>query len=113
MRSATRKRTGVDEDYKAWIRSLPCVACTAARGGNGSVESVFSPIEAAHVGERGLSQKCPDRETIPLCVRHHREGTYSLHKLGKNWWTLHGIDKTALIAELQDRYEKETRNGCS
>ena len=107
MRSATRKRTGEDADYLQFIAGLPCVACDkteALQGGRS---------ECAHIGNRGLSQKCPDRETIPLCARHHRTGTYALHRLGKNWWTLHGIDKDALVKELNERYEKEKSNGCS
>jgi predicted nucleic acid binding AN1-type Zn finger protein len=30
-------------------------------------------VEAHHAGERGLGQKCSDRETIPLCAAHHRQ----------------------------------------
>lgn len=108
MRSATKKRTSKDPAYLEWIRSLPCVVCARAIAKLGRTEFVQdTPTEAAHVGDRGLSQKCPDRETIPLCARHHREGTYSLHRLGKNWWKLRGIDKVALISELNARYEVE------
>jgi hypothetical protein len=32
-------------------------------------------VEADHAGARGLSQKCPDNECIPLCALHHRQRT--------------------------------------
>jgi len=45
-----------------WIRTQPCVVCFSKRN-----------VEAAHVGSRGMGQKCSDLETIPLCQPHHRE----------------------------------------
>ncbi len=108
MRSATKRKTGRDPEYLEWIRSLACVVCARVawrRTSEGVKQD--TPTEAAHVGTRGLSQKCPDRETIPLCAYHHRTGTYALHRLGKNWWKLHGIDRDALIAELQKRFQEE------
>lgn len=111
----------VDEDYKDWIRRLPCVVCWGFPGGyqpagschvywkyeneNGNV-SQRSSTECAHVGSRGLRQKCSDRETIPLCgFEHHREGKESAHKLGKLFWEHHGIDRDVLIAALNEAYE--------
>jgi hypothetical protein len=32
-------------------------------------------IEADHMGQHGLGQKCPDNETAPMCSGHHRERT--------------------------------------
>lgn len=32
-------------------------------------------VEVDHVGRRGLGQKSSDRETIPLCTKHHGERT--------------------------------------
>lgn len=61
--------------------------------------------EAAHVGQRGLSQKCSDRETIPLCAFHHRTGPESHHRLGKLFWKHHGLDRYELIRELQSQFD--------
>jgi len=66
-----------------------------------------TPTEAAHVGERGLGQKCSDRETIPLCAAHHRTGPESHHVLGKKFWQHHGLDRDEIVAELNRLYEKE------
>ena len=62
MRSATRKKTGKDPEYLRWLRTLPCAVreCSHCRG----LMRTWDVIEAAHVGLRGLSQKCPDREAV-------------------------------------------------
>lgn len=101
MRSATRKKTGKDKAYLEWLHTLPCsVSLCAERG-------VYQQIEAAHVGARGFGQKCPDSEAIPLCAWHHRIGPTSHHRLGKTFWVYHGMDKEALIAELNRRYTEQ------
>jgi len=101
MRSATKLRTGKDPAYLNFIRTQPCIAC--ARLGI----TQESRSECSHVGDRGLSQKCPDRETIPLCLRHHREGWDSQHRLGKTFWKHWGLDREKLFKELQDRFERD------
>jgi hypothetical protein len=113
VRSATRKRTGRDREYLAWIRSLPCVCCwqhvfwEIVRDGFAPGLYQNPPTEAAHVGERGLSQKCPDREAIPLCKWHHTEGPESHHRLQRRFWEKWGLDRDTLVKELNARYEKE------
>jgi hypothetical protein len=67
----------------------------------------FLKIEAAHVGERGLGQKCPDRQTLPLCIEHHTAGPHSHHKLGRGFWSFWKLDRYELIAEFNARYEGE------
>lgn len=112
MRSATRKGTGKDKEYREFVRSFPCVLCWGFPGvyqppgtcqvyweyeyslGNPSQET---PTESAHTGAHGASQKSDDRTCIPLCAwKHHREGTESYHSLD--------IDK--LVAALNQRYEE-------
>jgi len=104
-RSATLKKIGRDAKYLSWIRTQRCAIpfCTSNRW----PDEYSSQIEAAHVGQRGLSQKCSDLETVPLCMFHHRTGPHAHHVLGKKFWTLHGLDKDAIIKELQGKYEKE------
>ncbi len=124
MRSA-KSKGAKDPEYLAWIRSLPCVICfwlsESTRGliYSADREGVFcrclhypvqqdSRTEAAHVGTRGMSQKCSDREVIPLCGHlHHREGPKSHHKLGKRFFDHHAIDKDVLVAELNRQYETQ------
>ena len=116
MRSATRKQTGKDPRYLAWLRTQPCVACAAASRMAGRVLDTpiptpyHGPTEAAHVGARGLSQKCPDRQAIPLCAFHHRTGPHACHRLGKRFWTLFALDPDAVIREHGELYLQE--NPC-
>lgn len=112
-----------DRKYLAWIRILPCVVCYRHFWRH-FIERKFTLeeirilaalswerqrllTEAAHVGQRGFGQKCSDRETIPLCGHCHRTGPHALHRLGKNFWSFHGIDRRLLISELILRYEEE------
>ena len=113
MRSATKLRTGKDPAYLAWLHELPCVVCI---GGMDRLMTWLRPLqsapirqssrtEAAHCGDRGMSQKAPDRTAIPLCCEHHREGRCSVHKMGKRFWEYWGIDRDALIAFLNERFD--------
>ena len=88
---ARRKR---DLQYMAWIRTLPCICCGSRM-----------LVEAVHVGDRSLGQKCPDSQTIPLCAFHHRTGPYSHHRLGRKFWRFWNVDRDRLIARLIANYE--------
>lgn len=88
-----RRGLVLDARYLAWIRRQPCVCCGARRY-----------IEAAHVGARGLGQKCSDYETLPLCGNHHVQGPESHHVLGKNFFGHWGLDRNALIEKLNRQY---------
>lgn len=61
---ATRER---DVDFMLWVKTLPCLGARFS--------PCEGPVEADHAGSRGLGQKCPDDECIPLCTKHHRERT--------------------------------------
>ncbi len=97
-RAKPRRGTLKDPAYLDFIRGHQCCACKMW----GASQS--TPTEAAHVGERGLGQKCSDREAIPLCATHHRTGALAQHVLGKKFWAFHGLDRAKLIAQYQERY---------
>jgi hypothetical protein len=85
-----------DTAYLKFIRSLPCCVCFRDRG-----------IEAAHIGRRGMAQKCSDRETIPLCSAHHREQ----HRIGlREFAKVYELDVWELINQLQERPRITTRH---
>jgi hypothetical protein len=91
-----------DFPYLCWIKAQQCVACEALR-----IIS-FGRIYAHHAGQRGLSQKAEDRTAIPLCWRHHdRKSPDSVHTLGKMFWVRYGLDRAAVIADLNERYANE------
>ena len=59
------------EEYKRWLRKLPCARCK-------HVGSDTNPIVAAHVdiaGGKGASTKVADRHCLPLCNHCHIEQT--------------------------------------
>lgn len=76
-------------EYLDFIRRWGCVLATTY--------DCVGAVEAAHVGDRGLGQKCRDQETIPLCAYHHRTGPDSQHVMGKQFWDHHGINRAALV----------------
>jgi hypothetical protein len=123
-RKPRKRQSGDDPAYRAFVRSFGCVVCyrslLSPRQLGRSIYPDYpgigypgtrrqtSPTECAHVGRRGLSQKCPDYESLPLCaVEHHRIGPGSHHKLGKRFWGFHGLDRAELIAELQALYRAQ------
>lgn len=63
------------EEYKRWLRKLPCARCKCEAG------DLDNPIRAAHVDHagkgtpdaKGASTKVADAHSIPLCERCHRE----------------------------------------
>lgn len=125
MRSATKNQVGKHAAYLEWIRSLPCICCLCLTWSDwlksklDTFGLLFGPDrmlrrnEAAHVGRRGLSQKCSDRETVPLCALHHRTGILSHHVLGKGFWAYWKIDRDALVKALNERYEEEHANAIA
>jgi len=101
VRSATKKKLGKDPAYIEWLHNFPCVVCVSLN------VPQTSPTEAAHCGPRGLSQKCPDREALPICREHHREGQFCQHALGRFFFQHFDLDRDALIAGYQAKYEAE------
>jgi hypothetical protein len=91
------RRVRPDPEYKAWIASLPCAVPDCSTGDG---------VEVAHIGDRGLSNRCPDRQTGPFCTTHHRDDRLGMHgRLGKNYWKHYGLNRDELIAELNRKYD--------
>ncbi|HET9320024.1 MAG TPA: hypothetical protein VFO27_09615 [Bryobacteraceae bacterium] len=68
---ARRKNPSIDLPYRDFVREHPCAVC-----------GIQHTIEFAHTGPRGLRQKAPDKDGVPLCHHHHQSGNHSLHKIG-------------------------------
>jgi hypothetical protein len=127
-----RKEGFGNPQYRDWLKSLPCVVCFKkyaddlgydwlAEYARAEVRRLFlayqctghSLRQVAHVGMRGLSQRCPDREAIPLCAEHHLHptaggGVKSHHALGKPFWSVHGLERATILAMLPKLYQQET-----
>lgn len=111
-RTNPRRGRVKDREYLGWIASQPCCVPTCkSKHLHKWQEVAGSRTEAAHVGARGLAQKCSDRETIPLCAWHHRTGDHSHHVLGKKFWDEHGLDRDRLIEEFNARFQQEKEQG--
>lgn len=78
------------EEYKAWIRSLPCIRCQR------------QPSEAHHQPAEGHSstgKKCSDYRCVPLCAEHHEQ----YHSSGRHtFWG--GADVETIVARLNISY---------
>lgn len=106
LRPNRRKGKRPDKAYLAFIAAQPCIVClTKAVVANEPMRQK-TRTEVAHVGIRGLMQKCSDLETIPLCAECHRTGPHAQHVLGRHFWTHHGLDKWALIDGFRRQFEK-------
>lgn len=109
-RKPRKRQPGDDPAYRAFVRTFGCVACFGKLIRSDELyvcEAIRqrSVTECAHVGARGLSQKCPDSQSLPLCaIEHHRVGPESHHVLGKRFWGFHGLDRMSLIKQMQQLY---------
>ena len=101
-----RRGSEPDDPYLKWIREQACAVCELLSIRRSQFS--FLKIEAAHVGERGMGQKCPDRQAIPLCIEHHTQGKHSYHRNARGFWAHWKLDRFELIEGFNARYEEET-----
>jgi hypothetical protein len=109
-----RKNRQRDKAFLAWIHLQPCAVAAAlvAPLNMGATRTLIvagcsGRITAHHAGTRGLMQKADDRTAIPLCEAHHQHGPKAVHRIGKQFWNSHGIDRDELIAGLNAKFEAE------
>ena len=98
--SSTRRGPPRDEDYKAWIRTLPCLAC-----------GIEGRSEAAHTGsDGGMSQRASDYSVVPLCADCHRQNPGAYHRVGKRAFERrNGFCFAGIVARLN----REWREKCA
>lgn len=81
-----------DEDYKAFIRGQPCIICGCRS------EHHHEPLNGRGVGEKG-----PDNESLPLCFTHH---IAERHRWGREtFFNRYGIDWRELVNYYQKLYK--------
>lgn len=103
-----RRGPVIDPAFLKFVRTQPCSVPGCKPGFKAG------PIEAAHVGSRGIGQKCSDRDVIPLCARlHHQVGPKSHHTLGKSFWQAHGLNRATLIHDLNRLYALDGTHGSA
>src|ERR1035438_8866768 len=95
-----KERLGPSRDscYRAWVRTLPCVACGSRW-----------QSEAAHTGsEGGMSQKASDYSCVPLCRNCHTAGRTAFRRVGKlEFERRYGLDLALLVKALNIAYKAE------
>jgi len=93
----TRRGPPRDEDYKAWIRKFPCIAC-----------GVEGRSEAAHAGsDGGMSQKASDYSCVPLCSDCHMHAPGAYHRVGKRAFeSRHGLSFAGIVVGLNLEWRK-------
>jgi hypothetical protein len=85
------------KQHLAFVRSLPCCVSGRTYG-----------VEAAHIGHRGMGQKCSDFETIPLNKLYHREQ----HRIGLKAFTAkYQLDIPGLFAFLATKPQMKIWDG--
>ena len=87
----TRRGPPRNEDYKAWIRTLPCCAC-----------GVVSRSEAAHTGsDGGMSMEASDYSCVPLCSDCLTQAPGAYHRVGKRAFEqCHGLSFARIVTGL-------------
>ena len=70
----------VAEEYKRWLRKLPCAKC----GAQPDQALRVVPAHVDHAGGKGVSTKVADRHCIPLCdpchIQQHAAGWLTFEK---------------------------------
>ena len=96
--TSTRKGPPRDEDYKAWIRMLPCCAC-----------GVDGRSEPAHTGtDGGMSMKASDYSCVPLCSDCHTQAPGAYHRVGKRAFEQrHRISFARIVARLNREWQEK------
>ncbi len=92
-----RKGPERSEPYKAWIRTLPCLAC-----------GIEGQSEAAHTGtDGGMRMKASDFSCVPLCPNCHTQNPDAYHTAGGKAKLETRIGRTfaSACAELRAEWE--------
>lgn len=87
------------EQYLAFIRALPCVAC--ARDPSGEAAHVRYNFEVGGERHFGMGERPHDRRAVPLCGFCHRENGDSQHRVGEvEFWAARNINPILLAAAI-------------
>lgn len=91
----------IDEELRAYVRSLPCLACTILG------EEQREPTEACHVTTKGIGGGDHDN-LINLCSAHHRQW----HNIGRRSFDYrYKIRSKAVARKLTATYIAKRKHG--
>lgn len=94
-------RSKKDKEYLDNLTSLGCVVCFRLTG-------LVTPAEVHHIRTgQGTSTRASDREAIPLCPRHHRNGGYGeAYHAGSKIWQQNFGTEIELLEYTTNRYKE-------
>jgi hypothetical protein len=75
-RRSERERAYGPPERRAWIKTLPCVACLSL---SPFFAAASGPSDNAHVETDGMGRKADYTRIVPLCRNHHRR--YDEHRV--------------------------------
>lgn len=75
VRSTSYSRRQRDIAFMIFVRGLPCSVEEHWPAFPMAPTPCAGPVEADHLGDRGLSHKAADDTCAPMCHRHHVERT--------------------------------------
>ena len=64
-----------DRAFMEFVHTLPCAVMSYRMPWEHELTACNGPIEADHMGDRGLSHKADDDTVVPMCNQHHVERT--------------------------------------
>lgn len=89
-----RKASVKDPAYMGRVKQLPCVICNAPPPSDAHHCTHKPYVDEHNPYEREpcAGRKSGDRDTIPLCKKHHQDGPEAIHNGKSRWREKHGPD---------------------
>lgn len=83
-----------DPSYMGMVKQLPCVICGAPPPSDAHhcTHRPWVGEDSPYTQEPSAARRSGDRDTIPLCKRHHQDGPEAIHNGKASWRKKHGPD---------------------
>lgn len=75
QRNSSYSRRERDTPYMLFCKRLACSVRVDPPDPNTKPTPCYGPVQADHLGMRGLGRKAEDRTCAPMCWKHHGERT--------------------------------------
>jgi hypothetical protein len=81
--------------YMGHVARLGCLLCRM----NGIADT---PSEVHHARKHGGKRSNCDKDTIPLCLQHHRIGPGAVHNIRRRVEEIYGISEEQMAAQTRE-----------
>lgn len=93
----------VDEAYRAWIRTLPCLLANRPLYLGSFTHVCWGAVQVCHVKTRG-SGGADRNNVVPMCAgAHDQQGVLGIRDFEKHW----RVDLKTIARQLTEIYEAE------